>query len=238
MLKLEKSRDSGIAIRLRPKERFFEPTLIKAFALALLLHLGGLALFHIAPFSMSSSFLFPPIQVQSQVNRAISAITYHSNEHAENSFILPPLPLIPSLDLETSAPLSFLASSHPFNPEAYRELEETVWPLWEEPFSIPLQGPKMMVTIGGDLALYPLIKKDPILEELHPIREPLHRISYRVKMDKETGELFWFERDHSSGVKEIDRLTENILSHFVFATEGPFDTIDGSLHFVLFSDNF
>jgi hypothetical protein len=238
MLKLEKSRESGIAIRLRPKERFFEPTLIKAFALALFLHLGGLALFHIAPFSMSSSFLFPPIHVQSQINRPASATTLHSIEQTGDSFMLPPLALIPLTDLGEEINLSDLAPFHSFDPKAYQELEETLWPLWESPFSIPMEGPKIMVTISGDLARFPLIKKDPILDELHPIGEPLHSISYRVKMDKETGELFWFERENSSGKKEIDRLTENILSHFIFGTDGHFDAIDGSLDFILFSNIF
>ena len=65
MLKLEKtSNAAGLALRMREKERFLEPRVIKALAIALGLHIGGLVLFHAAPFDFSSSYLFPPIQVQ------------------------------------------------------------------------------------------------------------------------------------------------------------------------------
>ena len=51
-------------------------------------------------------------------------------------------------------------------------------------------------------------------------------------MDEETGELFWFELLESSGIREVDQLTEKILSTLRFTPDSTFKSIDGYLHFV------
>lgn len=242
MLKLEKSSQlSGVAIRIRERERFLEPRLLKALALALFLHLGGLALFHVTPFSLTSSFLFPPVRVQSdQPDQSISAIATQSLQGTDDEMSPPPVSLIPPLEFAYSPFESPMSPSFSFNPNAFDDVEKNVWPTWESPNSLHLEEPRIRLTVSGNLAERPLLKKNPLLEEMQPLAKnssPAY-ISYRVQMDEETGELFWFELLESSGIREVDQLTEKILSTLRFAPDSTFKSIDGYLHFVVLIPDF
>ena len=239
MLKLERtSNPSGLILRLREKETFWEPRLVKALLFALVLHLGILLLFHVSPFKLASTFTFPPIQVQSEQSlQGISALV--SSEPYDQEEELPPPPFYfrpPPLDWISFSTKPSITSSALLNPDALRHIEERVWPILHEPLSLPLEEPLIRLAISGDLAERPLIDTDPLLSEMKLISSLTSsyvHVAYEVQMDERTGRLFWYERTQSSGDSAIDRLTEKILLNIRFDPSGPREFITGTLHFII-----
>jgi hypothetical protein len=239
MLKIEKTVHlSGLAIRLRERDRFLEPRLLKALAIALALHLGALFLFHVTPFSLSSTFIFPPIQVQSdQPMQGISAwVTSHSEEIEEMT--PPPLAMIPTLDW-ISSPQKPILTPPTLDPLIFQTVEEHLWPKWETPLSLPLEEPHIQLTISGDLAEYPLVATDSLLSQMQPFSPSprAYYVTYQVQMDNRTGEIFWYECVESSDVAAIDRIAEQILLNLKFTPPPSRETVTGKLNFVVLAAN-
>lgn len=240
MLKIEKiSQLSGLTIhvRLREKERFFEPRLLKALAIALAFHCGALLLFHVTPFTLSSPFVFSPVQVQSEhsLQGGVSALVSPYVE--EDDELLPPLPgLVPALDWLSPPQESTLVASLALDPETFHSLEERIWPKSWEPLSLKLEEPRIQLVISGDLAELPLIAKDSLLDEMQPFSPQLspHYVTYQVQIDEKKGEIFWYECTQSSGIAAMDHLTEKILLSLRFETKS-FETVTGTVTFILYS---
>ena len=193
MLKLEKrSNLSGLTIRMRERDGFFEPRLLKALAIALIIHSSALFLFQVTPFYLSSTFTFPPLHVQSdQPSHGVSAFV--SDDYPEDDLLPPPLTLVPVLDRFSFAQESTLMPSLSLDLHALQPLEERVWPKWQEPLSMKLEEPRIQLAISGDFADIPLLISDPLLDEKQPLSadaSPAY-VSYQVQLDEKTGELFW-----------------------------------------------
>lgn len=237
MLRLEKtSHTSHIVIRMRERERFFEPPLLKALAIALILHIGALILFHVTPFSFTTAFTFPPVHVQfDSLVKEKGVSTFISPRIEEEEIAPPPISLIPLLDWISFSQESILAPSITFDPQDLKSLEERVWPKWEEPLSLNLEEPRIQLTISGDLAELPLIASDPLLNQMQPIsshNSPVY-VTYQVQLDEKTGELFWYERVVSSKEPAVDQLTEKILLNLRFAPPQHQEIVTGTVNFVV-----
>lgn len=237
MLKLEKSsRLSGITVRLREREGFFEPRLLKALALALFLHVGGLALFQVTPFSFTSSYIFPPVKVQSDhLSHSISAVASSNPEWVDEELAPPSFSLVPPLEIAYLPPESTLLPAVAFDPHAFRPLEEHLWPAWDSPLTLELEEPRIRLSISGELAKHSLAATDPLLNQMQSIHKtstPVYA-AYSVQMDETTGELFWVERVQSSGIREIDQLTEKILFNLRFTPDQSREQVIGNIHFVV-----
>lgn len=240
MLKLEKtSQLSGLTVRLREREHFFEPRLLKALAIAVILHCGALLLFHVTPFTFSSTFVFFPIQVQSDhplQEGSISALVASYRE--ENNELMPPPPTvvpIPTLNWISFPQESNLTPALALDLHAFQSLEERFWPKWQEPLSLQLEEPKIQLSISGDLAELSLVSTDSLLNQMQPISvhsSPVYVI-YQVQMDEKTGKLFWYERIQSSGMSEVDRLTEKILMNLRFSLPNFPEQVLGTLNFAI-----
>lgn len=235
MLRLEKTSNlSNIAIRMRERERFFEPPLLKALAIALILHSTALILFHVTPFSFTSTFTFPPVHVQSDSPvKGVSAFVSHHIEEEEG--VPPPISLIPTLDWISFFPESTIAPSTSLDLQALQSLEKGVWPKWEEPLLLKLEEPHIRLTISGDLATIPLIVSDPLLNEMQPLSpriSPVY-VTYKVQLDEKTGGIFWYERLESSTAAAMNQVTEKILLNLRFAPPENHESILGVLSFVI-----
>lgn len=238
MLKLEKSSQlQGVTVRLREREHFFEPRLLKALALALFLHLGGLLLIHVTPFSFTSSFVFPPVKVNSERSvRGISAIATSHSDLLEEDLPPPAISLIPPLEIAYKPQESSLPPSlAPLDPLSFHSLEERLWPTWESPLTLPLEEPRIRMKISGDLADHRLLAADPLLKEMQPISKKSNPayVSYNVQIDEVTGEPFWVERIEASGIKSVDQLTEKMLFNLRFVPDPSLLTVTGNVHFVI-----
>ena len=235
MLKLEKTSTlTNLTIRWRERERFFEPRLLQAFTIALLLHCGAMLIFQIAPISISSTFRFPPIQVVSDIPTPaivlIDPLLY-------DEMGPPPPRLLPTLDwMPLPPPLTWLPVELP-DRQAFQFLEERLWPSWDAPPPKSLEKPLIQLTFSGELANHSLITLDPLLHRNEPLSaallSPLY-VRYRAQMG-DTGTLFWYERTLSSGVEAVDHLTETLLQNFRFANPTPEAFLTGEVHFAVFS---
>ena len=239
MLKLERtSNPSGLILRLREKETFWEPRLVKALLFALVLHLVVLLLFHVSPFKLASTFTFPPIQVQSEQSlQGISALV--SSGPFDQDEEIPPPPFYfrhPPLDWISFSTNPSITPAASLNPDALLHIEERAWPIWHEPLTLLLEEPLVRLAIAGDLAERLLIDTDPLLSKMQPISTlpaSYARAAYEVQMDERTGKLFWYERTQSSGDSAIDRLTEKILLNIRFDPGVPREFVTGTLNFVV-----
>jgi hypothetical protein len=236
MLKLEKrSQLSGLAIRLRERERFFEARFLQALAIALMLHCGALLLFHVTPFTFSSTFVFSPVQVQSD-HPLPSLSVFATPDIDENEELHPPPPpRIPTLDWITLPYESTLSPSLTIDPHAFQFMEERLWPTWHSPLSLKLEEPPIQLIISGDLAELPLVASDPLLDDRQSISfhsSPSY-VTYQVQLDEKTGEIFWYERMESSRVATLDHLTENILLNLRFSPSESKEPVAGTLNFII-----
>lgn len=247
MLKLEKtSSSSGFTISMRKKEQFFEPRLIKALCIALFFHISAIALFHITPFYTPSSFIFTPIQVNS--DRTFIAVRSHVTSHVDEEEIsFPSISFIPPLaSIPFSKELSLFSSSY-FDPHTLDLLENSIKPKWESPLCLPLEEPRIQLIISGDLASFSISKSTPILNQMQPISFHTNRIymTYQVQLDQETGELFWWDRGDSTENMHAQSVLESILHELRFAKTAEqidlelaplYENIRGEITFVIFPE--
>lgn len=238
MLKLEKtSSSSGITLRLRERERFFNSQLMKALAIALFLHVGAFTLFQVIPFKFSSTFLFSPVHVHSESTlQGVTSAIVTASIQEEEDFLAPPLQLIPSIEWTLPTIESPLTPLVALDLQAFQPLEEHLWPIWQQPLPLALDEPLIQLTISGDLAERTLVSTDPLLSQRQPLALPPEEavyVVYRVQMDERTGELFWYERTQASGRAEIDEMTESIVRNLRFEPNRSWEDITGTLHFAV-----
>lgn len=235
MLKLEKTpKTDNITVTLRKREQFFDPCLLKALCIALFIHVGALLSFHITPFFFSSSFIFPPVQVHSDhKSQSISAISSASPVE-DDELPPPPIRMIPALEIYSQH--SSLTPKTSLDPEVFKPLEERFWPMWQSSLNFPLEEKQFQMAISGELAEYPLIDIDPLLEKMVPISSTAMYVTYRVQMNEKTGQLFWVEKIQSSGKKSIDLLTEKILNNLRFSTPEPQELVSGTISFAVLEE--
>lgn len=236
MLKLEKTSSlSGFTVRMRERERFFEPRLLKALAIALILHCIGLFLFQVTPFFVSSTFIFAPLHVQS--DHPLQGVSTLATFYQEEEDLFPPIEWLPHLDWLFLTPEPSFLYTEVMNNQFFTSTEERIWPKWEAPLSFPLEEPKIRLAIAGDLAELTLASTDPLLQQMQPFStetSPSY-ITYQVQVDETTGELFWYERLVSSGMPALDNLTEKILLNLRFYPPRVPEPVTGTLHFWCYS---
>lgn len=237
MLKLERSsQSSSLTVRLREREMFFEPRVLKALSIAVFLHCAALLLFQVAPFSFTSSHIFSPVKVQSNhQEQSISLVASTFSQEGEDELAPPSISLIPPLEASSLLQESTLSPTLALKPNAFEKLEEQIWPIWDLPLTFDLEEPRIRLAVSGDLAEHSLIATHPLLNQMQSIHvsaSPAY-VSYQVQMDEATGEIFWFERLQSSGIKEVDQLTETILSQLRFASKNSFEWVTGNVNFTL-----
>lgn len=237
MLKLEKTaKSSTLTLRLRDRDLFFNRQLLKALGIALLLHLSGLLLFHVSPFSLSSNVIFPPVEVHSDqpIAGASSLITTHHWD--EDTLPPPPLQLIPHMNWVASTPTSLLMPEVALNIDVLQNLEERHWPVWQTSLTTELEEPLIRMSTSGDLANYAVVTADPSLDIKVPLKSvsgSYASVAYEVLLDERRGELFWYERIQSNGNEKVDELTEKILLNMRYAVRRSGETVGGILNFTV-----
>lgn len=236
MLKLEKtSQWAGLAIRMRERESFFEPRVIKALAIALALHAIPLTLFHATPFIFSSTYLFPPINVQMELPLQGVSVTA-SPYIEEEEMLLPPIAVIPAINWSILPPESALAPTLNLETDSFQQLEKRIWPEWQEALPMAVaEEPKIKVSVSGELANHKIISSDLLLLEKVKISSTAKQehVSYEVRLDQKTGELFWYELIESGGSDAVKLLTEKLLLNFRFLPTYSPEFVLGELHFTV-----
>lgn len=243
MLKLEKSKDRDIAIRLKEQDRFFTKMLWKALGLALAFHLSAILFFHIQPFKLTSSFIFPPINVQS-LPMWDSHATLESEQQIEP---LDDLSTAPQIGIEfPHVPEMLQESTNKFTVlsegsiPSFSVLERSALPI-QISSSIDTFYNPISIYISGNIAQRPLINKiDSIFTKEKWMKQgDLHyyAIKYLVQLDPESGEIFWYDRKKSSGLNELDRWSEEKLLTLKFLPNSNFEHLVGEVDFFVTLDD-
>lgn len=226
MLKLEKN-SAEIHISFREKEKFFNSLFLKALAAALFFHFIFLLVFQIQPFKTDSTFLFPPVKVETEF--ASEAILQKEDE--ELAMLTPPPYGLISVK-KTPQDL-MLHSSMESLPELI-SAESMILTSLSPP---TVEVPKVQIFVSGDLAnqawtLPGKIEKAHVALDADPLF-----VKYRVQADENKGEIFWFELLKSSGSVFVDRQAEKMLLHLQFNPGKDLANLNGVIDFVIYGES-
>lgn len=241
MLKLEREdQTSTVTLKFREREKVFHPLFLQALAIALAIHFAFFVFFHIAPFSLISSFTFPPVAVESSLPHHHALTISTGYLEIEQDILSPPLSAVMPLDWIALPTNEFLMPSIEYDVDKMQPLEAADWPLMYAPLPLSLDEPVIHLTISGELAQRKLLSQDPILEERRPFTtKPQYLfIDYHVQIDEQTGKVFWIEQFRSSGIKHVDKKIEQLVKRLEFEVDGTFKDTIGNLHFsILVEEN-
>lgn len=209
MLTVEKDR---VSLQLQQRDQFFTRTLIKAFGLALLLHLLGLGLFHVKQIvSTESRWLFPPMQLETPIIERVDAlITTSLDESLIPDYLrliaTEPSPLKPpSLDS-----LMTLSRDLPFTSES--EARSYRLPLLA-PLKIPYHEMNFIHLSGsiGDRYL-------PTTEEMDwPLIDHNYHLAYEIMIDDQTGKVLSYSALHSGVPSFLEKEAEKRIVRLQFS---------------------
>lgn len=227
MLKLEKNlQDQFITLQWRKSYSPFNRLFFQALAIALAIHLGFFLLFRIQPFSIGSSFYFSPVEVNTDffdVSEGLIAFSENSSEEEIPIpfFIKPPeVPTISSFVFATSIESILLNSN-----------EDNRFIL-HFPSQVPLFYQPIQYTISGPLADLPIIK-EPDFTKIREIQKgsslTFYKAQYDVKVDENSGLIYWYTKKVSSGLKQFDQLAEKLLLDLRFLINDTQDILSGTI---------
>lgn len=225
MLKLERrGKSPDISVRLREREPFFNGLLWKALLIAVGIHVGAILVFHVRPFIIQSTFIYLPVQVQSDRPNVSRAQIVDDGLDEAQYVPAPPLEL---LTWEHEADVE--------QPIAFSDLIEDPEIHYSAPPS-QLMIPAVQLHISGELGQRALLKHDGSLDQLvafNPEKPDPKYVTYHVRVEELTGKVFWFERVRSSRNGRTDELAEKILLNLEFEPGAPFRNAHGTIDFVL-----
>ena len=233
MLRLEKSSNNQeITVHLNVKEGFFNRAMCIGVMCALAFHLIAFSLFHIRPFPIISSYIFPPLNVETDHLPNSAHIELFNQPIAYNDSLIPPhptpsLPVASDLISESTSryQIPYLPMTSFFNAKEAQTFT-SIPPLASIPYK-PIR-----YIISGDLSQRPLKQEGGSnwnnvvwMKETGKLRYFLVKFSVRIK--PETGTIFWYEKTLSSGQKEVDRYAEDILLHIYFNPNDIYEHLSG-----------
>lgn len=243
MLKLERVRQDFI-IRIRERDRLLTPLFWQALGMALAVHIGAFLIFHIQPFKADSSFIFPPVYLDTQgkqtpFNQEVSSQTQTVPLLADLPSIppslevkLPQIPLGTSLFLEDEPQATFNLLSNQtvlIDPVAF-SFTHPFWPTAYSPVHLHVSGELANRSI---LSADPLFSKRLVKEETDELSSYL--VKYHVQVNEQTGTIFWYDKKQSSGIQKIDKRAESLLLSLQFSPHKgrSLDSIDGEIELTI-----
>lgn len=238
MLKLEKiAKTLEISITLRQRESLFNKTFIQALMIAIGLHLFAGILFNVRFIKIAGSqTVIPPAFVEADLtapsDNSIVAIAEEEENHPKH-FIeakgsKPQLPAIPLSEHAQQTVQLQKACCWKKNP--FIEIEA-----YANPAPIPLPkapntpGQPIQVYVSGGLNAASLMQEgwesiDPATLKTQATQN--YCVIFAVRIDGQTGSVFWYEFKTDRAHKELDALAEQILKNMRFdKSEDSFATL-------------
>lgn len=233
MLKLEKiAKTLEISITLRERERFLNKTFVQALMIALGLHLLAGVLFNVHFIKITGSqSTFPPAFVEADlstlIDNSVIAVAEEDETHlkhfVEAKGSKPPNPEISVTEyVQQTIQLNKLCEweKNPFI-AIEAQINSQAIPLPDLSKSKPLVPIRVHVSGGLDA--------ETILEEgwenidlsaINKLPIPLYKVAFAVRLDNQSGCLFWYELKTDKFYKEVDALAEDILKNMCFKKNG------------------
>ncbi len=223
MLKLEKGLE-GIYIVVREREKFFSSLFLKALAVALLFHIIFFVVFQIQPFKMTSTFLFPPVKVQTE--KSGSALV--QSEHDDDIALLPPPPYAIIMGKQLPQVIENAPKNIPI-PTFYSD-DQILLAFAPQ----MVEKPQVQLIISGELSTLNWILPEFLQQKIEvPINQDPLFVKYRIVLDENLREIFWFEKIQSSGSTLVDQSTEQLLLDLHFEGQSPFNP-SGVIDFIIY----
>lgn len=227
MLKLERASKSGeINVRLRTRERFFNPVFCLALGLAVSLHLFAIIIFHISPFKIESQWIFPSVKVNSELGLQPDSDTFILAQMEENKLLTPafqPPPrsisVLPAYT-ENSLSKKFKSDKSQEYAQVINTFDLRMLPLTHFSPNLLLTYDSFAITVSGRLA------ETELLEQMIPTKvqsqsPPIKKVHVRfdVRVDEKNGRIFWVRRIESSKRNDLDQQSEQILKSLHFKND-------------------
>jgi hypothetical protein len=236
MLRLEPSSESpDVVLQFREKDRFFNSFFMRAFLIAISFHGMAGVIFSIAPFQLTSSFIFSPVQMQSEAPALHSTLLTADPNNEMPELFPTPIPLLWPLSF-TFTESTFIRST-PLDVHAFESLERENLPKWTLPSFMAREQAIAQLFITGELANYILHKQDDRLvrhsEFIYPSLDSPLSIAYQVQMEEYAGKIFWYERIQTSGIEKLDKLTEDFLFSLQFEKKNSMNIVSGTVTFII-----
>ncbi len=227
MLKLEKvAKTREINITLRPRTSFFTKSFKEAFLWALGMHLAAGFLFTVQLIRISENIkVFLPAYVESELGSALNnqVIAELEREKIFSHYIGEPPDAKPEFSVfsggsEVTTSLASLKENSTENPFLKSEfwLMAPELPLLKKSSNLPKP---IKIEVSGGLEKYPILKEgwDTIeVSTLKKMKPHGYKASYNVRLDLQTGRLFWIEPLLLDKSKISDLLAEKILAEIQF----------------------
>ena len=231
MLKLEKiAKTLEISISLRPQAPFFTRHFIEAFSIALGLHLLAGFLFTIQRGNTSDNLtVLSPVYVESEAFLNNQVVADFKAEDVVHRYMQEPMESWPEYPSFSSIPVGI--NAQPFR----KPKKETGNPFikserWLATPTIPLptlpekQWKPLQISVSGGLENYPLLNEGWRNADLAFLKNlPLNecKASYEIRLDLQTGSIFWYQPLYSCKSGKYRRFAEQILNRMIFHVSDP-----------------
>lgn len=236
MLRLVKARGKEIHVKLRNREKWFSPLLVRAFVIASLFHLLALALFRIHSMFNTQEYFLPPSIVETDGGPIDDVVAYMEEPGKKRYFFAPApsrltLPEMPSPQFVREVE-SIKAGDLSHNPFVHIE---TGYDFIN--FDPPITSPKgIQIHVSGELARVPLLEPahvlvDKLSKELKPVSNS--KIVYTVQVESRTGKIFWYMPEKRTAVKEAQQFGDKIVSLIRFKPNRNAFVYTGAIEIIL-----
>lgn len=223
MLKVEKSSSKPVYLSIRENTRMLTPTFLQALSVAFALHAFAFILFHVQPFRINqTNTQFPPVQVNIEIALPESAIFAELEEKKTHQVAIPepewPQPLIPYLSLQSPNQLEVFSIHEEIAKDPFRlDFHDQLISSWikMDP-GTPSQRKVPFLDIRGPLANRSVVAGTIPEAALPSKRSKTVRLLYTVKVDDETGRIFWFQTESDTISIKVEEKVAEILETIKF----------------------
>lgn len=223
MLRIEKSSSKPVYLSIRENTRMLTPTFLQALSVAFALHAFALILFHVQPFRINqTNTQFPPVQVNIEIAQPESAIFAELEEKKTHQTAIPepegPQPLIPYLSLKSPNQMEVFTAYEEMPTDPFRlDFHDQLIGSWIRMDDFPpSQRMVPFINIRGPLADRPIVAGTIPKAALPPKRTQTIRLLYTVKVDDETGRIFWFHPEAETLSARAEETVAEILETIKF----------------------
>jgi hypothetical protein len=231
MLKLERlTKKLELSVTLRKREPFFNREMVQAMALGIALHLFFFFLFPIATLKFHGSQLFlPPVSVAADIPSSSGAVTIEMNQEEMAASHLEPPSLwtlsIPEVDLTIFPKIASYSGDVSF------EQQHLNYPLLSLLDSLPKPVTPFQIHVSGPLSDVSFF----LNYHVPPIPEGLFKASFLVRMENQTGKIFWYEYREEPQNEAMRQLAQEVLNHLQFVKNKNLFVTDGEVEIIFSS---
>lgn len=244
MLELKKNRSNrAIAIRYKQVEKVFDRSFLFALSLALGAHFLGALLFHVSLFSLGNiETILPPTQaltsiIKTSTDEKDAIVTTETNFEGR----LTPAQLVPPLSVPSFPEIVYLSNSLS-EPRQLFKLDDSLHKNLDSvlnsksSLNLSVKVPSVVVNVFGEIGAsnykFPShLKKHFESKSISFKSLKQNHLIYKIHVDANTGEVFWFNLETPSAEKKQIALAESLLMQMRFQDQNLSPFSSGQIQF-------